>query len=165
MTRSRFVQVCVLVPALAGFVGGGCGDHDHDHGATASGSGTGHKHGSQRGGVAVELGEHQFQLDVVHDPAAGVLNAWVMDGHMENFVRIAAPSFAVTIRTSATTNTLALAAVANNATGEKVGDTSQFQGEAAWLKGITTFHGTVDAIEIRGRRFASVAFAYPGAGK
>ena len=85
MNASHPIPAFALTLALLS--GAGCGDHDHDHGSAARG---GHKHGSKQGGVAVELGEHQYQLDVLHDPAEGALNAWVMDGHMENFVRIPA---------------------------------------------------------------------------
>ena len=158
MKTTQSIPAFALTLALLS--GAGCGDHDHDHGASAGG---GHKHGSKQGGVAVELGEHQFQLDVLHDPAAGVLTAWVMDGHMENFIRIPAPSFAVTVKAGGATNTVSLQAIANAATGETVGNTSQFRGEAAWLKGLTTFQATVDALEIRGSRFQSVSFSYPGA--
>lgn len=165
MNSRRTLASVLSTLALTGMVG--CGDHDHDHdhahGDGKSGGG-GHKHGSRQGGVAVELGEHQYQLDVVLDGTAGALNAWVMDGHMENFVRIPAASIPVTVRAGGATNTVILQAVANASTGETVGDTSQFRGEAPWLKGLTAFQAVVDDLEVRGNRFRGVTFSYPESG-
>jgi hypothetical protein len=150
----------VLASLLAVAWLSGCGDHDH---ASHAPSGGGHKHESAHGGVAVELGEHQFHLDFVVDSAAGTMKAWIMDGHAENFVRVPLPSFEVVVVTGTSTQNLALAAQANTASGETVGDSSQFQGEAGWLKGLTQFNATVPRIEIRGSTFTDVRFGYPAA--
>lgn len=166
----RKLRSVVVAGALV--AAGGCGDagpqsgatHDHDHGqepAHAPAEGNGHKHGSQHGGVAVELGEHQYHLDFLHDPATGTLTAWVMDAHAENFVRIAAGSIPLSVTVGDAKQALVLSAVANPSTGETVGDTSQFRGEAAWLKGVTSFRAVVDDLEIRGTRFQAVPFRYP----
>lgn len=136
----------------------GCGDHDHTHSSGGSG---GHRHDSAHGGVAVELGNHQFHLDFLHDPVNGTLSAWVMDAHAENFVRVPLRSFEIRLATADQTNTLSLSAVAQASTGETVGDTSQFRGEAPWLKGLTSFTAQIDAIEIRGQRFSNLSFRYP----
>lgn len=137
----------------------GCGEHDH---AAEGTSGGGHHHGSAHGGVAVELGEHQYQLDFLADPDAGTLKAWVMDGHVENFVRVPLPSFDVVVLTATGTQTLSLVACANPASGETVGNTSQFEAEAPWLKGLGRFSATVPRVEIRGTTFTDVRFEYPG---
>ena len=159
---------------MAGLVAGlsGCGDHDHGHAHGGGGEKSGgHHHDSAHGGVAVELGEHLYQLDLLHDAAAGTLTAWVMDGHMEGFVKIAAPEIPVTIATSAATNATSLKAVANAATDEKVGDTSQFLGQSDVLKGAGEFRLSVPLLEVRGARFTNVVVHYaakkaaPGGGK
>lgn len=149
---------------VAGFLAG-CGEHghDHSHGKGAGAPGGTHAHDSAHGGVAVELGEHQFQLDVVADPGAGQLKAWVMDGHMENFVRLSLPAIDLEIAGSGATQALRLAAQANAGSGETVGDTSQFQGEATWLKGFTNFSARIARIEIRGQIFTNINFSYPAA--
>lgn len=156
---SRFASLSLLAVGLSVTLWlTGCGDPNHAH---SSGGGGGHRHQSVHGGVAVELGNHQFHLDFLHDPANGTLSAWVMDAHAENFVRVPLKSFAIHIATADQTNTLTLSAVAQASTGETVGDTSQFRGEAPWLKGLTQFSAQIDAIEIRGQRFANLAFRYP----
>jgi hypothetical protein len=51
--------------------------------------------------------------------------------------------------------------VANAATGEKSGDTSQFEARAAWLKTTTNFTGKVFGITIKGTTFTDVNFRFP----
>ena len=83
--------------------------------------------------------------------------AAVRDGHAENFVRIAAKEIELVAIVGGQRRTLALAAVANPATGETVGNTSQFEATADWLKSTAEFPGTVTAVDIRGTVFRNVA--------
>ena len=163
MTKRKFLRGGWVVAAAAAVVfgAGGCGEGPRGNVGAGVGDDHGHRHGSVHGGVLVELGEHQYQLDLLHDPSNGVLTAWVMDGHVENFVRIPLRTFDVTVVSGTSTQTISLAARANGGTGESVGDTSQFQGEAAGMKGLTQFTGTVSKIEIRGAVFEGVKFRYP----
>ncbi len=132
-----------------------CSKHDshagHNHG-------TAHVHTAPHGGTLVELGQHAFNLELVLDPAAGKLTAYLLDGHAENFVRISAPSFEITATVAGAKQTLTLAAVANAATGEKVGATSQFEATADWLKNAPAFEGTIAALTIRDNAFKAVPF-------
>ncbi|MBX3747164.1 MAG: hypothetical protein KF833_17800 [Verrucomicrobiae bacterium] len=147
----------LLFAALALLIGPGCGESHHHHHP----SGGGHRHASPRGGVAVELGDHQFHLDVLHDREAGVLGVWVMDAHAEHFVRVPWANLDLTVQAGSEVHALSLVPVANDATGETAGNTSQFRAEAEWLKGLERFTATVPAIEIRGQRFSDVRFEYP----
>ncbi len=160
MNRISISRACVPVLALAAATGvlTSCGDHDHDHPS----AGGGHKHGSAHGGVLVELGEHQYQLDVLADPGTGTLKAWVMDGHAENFVRVALPALELTLQAGGQSRAISLEAQADAATGEAKGDTSLFLGQADWLKGVTNFQGSIPQMEIRGSKFENLKFAYPG---
>lgn len=134
-------------------------DHaGHDHSAHAA-----HVHTAPHGGTLVELGEHAFNLELVRDSAAGKLTAYVLDGHAEDFVRISAPSFSVTVTIAGAKKTLPLVAVANAATGEKVGATSQFEVTADWLKSPAALTGTIDSLTIRDHAFKSVPFTLPAA--
>ncbi|HEY0947294.1 MAG TPA: hypothetical protein VGD81_18565 [Opitutaceae bacterium] len=141
----------VLGLALAG-----CGkkagpDADHaGHGAAH------HEHAAPHGGTLVEVGEHQFNLEFLHDPAAGKLTLWVLDAHAENFVRIPMRTIQVIAGDGAVGQTVSLAAVANPATGETVGDTSQFEGTAPWLQDAKTAPVRLPSIEIRGVAFRDV---------
>ena len=125
----------------------------------------GHHHPSLHGGTAVELGAHEFQLDVVFTAAEGLLQCYVMDGHMANFVRIPAPALSVTAKLPSGETTLTLLPMANHATGEKVGDTSLFQAQADTLKGVAGFDAVLKEISIRGRNYSNIVLRLgaPGA--
>lgn len=142
--------LCCLAAALA--VVAGCGKHEH------SSSGGGHHHESPHGGTAVELGDHEAHLDVVLDAAAGKLTAYVMDAHAENFVRIPAESFEIIAKLPAGETVLALKAVANAASGEKVGDTSQFEAQSDALKGVAGFDAELKQLTVRGKTYSKVPF-------
>src|SRR5947207_12390353 len=80
-----------------------------------------HEHKPPHGGAPVELGEEENHVEFVLDAANGKLQAFVMDGELENFVRIAAPSLEVTTKISGRDEKLVFQPIANNATGEKIG--------------------------------------------
>jgi hypothetical protein len=129
-----------------------CSKHEH------AAAGGGHVHTAPHGGKLVELGEHAFNLEFVREPATGTLTVYLLDGHAENFVRIAAPAINLTAYAGGEKRTLSLAAVANAATGETLGNTSQFEARADWLKKSGEINGEIGPVEIRGSRFGPVAF-------
>ena len=122
----------------------------------AAGSG-GHAHVAPHGGTLIEIGEHAYNLELVRDADAGKLTVYVLDGHAENFVRIAAPSIELVAIAGGERRPLSLQAVANAATGETVGNTSQFEAQAPWLKNTAEFPGTIASLEIRGTKFQNIA--------
>jgi len=127
-------------------------DHaGHDHG-------TAHAHAAPHGGVLVEVGDHQYNLEFVHDAAAGKLTAYVLGGHAEDFVRISQPALELTLTQPGPARTLTLLGTGNPATGEKPGDTSQFEASADWLKSTAPLTGRVTRIDIRGTMFSEITF-------
>ena len=144
----------------------GCGDKDekaganhdgaHDHGGAHK-----HEHRAPHGGTAIVLGKEAFHLELVRTAEAGLLTCYILDGHMESFIRIPAPHLSIETTVSNQTQTLELVPVANAATGEKSGDTSQFEARAAWLKTTTNFTGKVFGITIKGTTFTDVNFRFP----
>jgi hypothetical protein len=112
------------------------------------------------GGTAVALGD-DYNVELVLDSATGTIQAYVLDGEMEDFVRSAVPSIEFATTARGTTRTLVLAAVANPATGETVGDTSLFEASADWLKAAGEFDGVLKSITIRGTTFTGVRFKVP----
>ena len=129
--------------------------------APASATPAKHQHHPPHGGTPVVLGAEAYHLELVRDADTGRLSAYVLDGEMENFIRIAAPTLELSLTTAGAPPKLTLAAVANSATGEKVGDTSLFEAQADWLKTTATFDATLATIEIRGTSFTAVAFNFP----
>ena len=143
-----------LLPSLAlafGLLLAGCSK------SPDSASSGGHVHTAPHGGTLFEIGEHAYNLELVRDKSAGKLTAYLLDGHAENFVRIAAPAIELIAIAEGQRRPLTLRAVANSATGETVGNTSQFEAQADWLKNVDEFAGTIGSIEIKGTTFNNVA--------
>ena len=130
-------------------------DHDHAHAHS-------HAHDAPHGGTGVELGEHQFHLELVREQEPGKLKVWVLDGHMENFVRVPAETFQIRAKVGEEQRLLELKAVGNEATGETVGNTSYFEVEADWLKEYGEFECELVDLSIKGISFKSVPFRFPG---
>jgi hypothetical protein len=84
-----------------------------------------------------------------------------MDGELDNFVRINAPVVEITAQVSGQREKLRLQPVANNATGEKVGDTSQFEARADWLKATSRFDAVLKEITVHGKTFTNILFNFP----
>lgn len=123
---------------------------------------SGHAHKPLMGGQLVPVGDHQFNLEFKYDAARGVLQAWVLDGHAENFVRVSMALFDVQ-EAGGQKRTITLRALENGMSGEKAGDSSSFEGEAAWLGGTGHFDGVVKAIKVRDTTFRDIAFHFhPG---
>jgi hypothetical protein len=121
-----------------------------------------HQHHPPHGGTLVVLGDEAFHLELVRDPAAGTLRAYVLDGELEDFVRIGAARLALEVQRDGRPGTLALLPVADPATGETVGDTSLFEARAGWLKTTDHFQGVFRNLNIQDRTFKAVPFDFPG---
>lgn len=141
-----------LVLLFSAFFVSAC-SKSHDHASHG-----GHVHKAPHGGVLVEAGEHMYNIELLRDTATGTLTAWILDGHAEDFVRIAAPSIEVVTISGGQRRPLSLKAVANAATGETVGNTSQFQAQADWLKSGGEMAGTIETVEIKGTQFKTLGF-------
>jgi hypothetical protein len=130
-----------------------------------AGSGHGHSHAAPRGGTLVEVGDHAAQMEFILDPPSGRLAAFLLDGCAEKPVRIAQPALeldtTVTSGTDTTTVAVTLFAVANPLTGEKAGDTSQFEGAADALRGASAFDATVREVVVHGSKVRDIRFGYP----
>lgn len=156
-----------LLLALAPLLTLGCSrSHDHAHTDAKSADGGahgheahshGHAHTAPHGGLLVEVGDHLFNVELVLDREAGRVAAYILDGHAENFVRIAQPAIELRLREPA--RGLMLQAVANPATGETVGNTSQFEATAPWLKESGSLVGEIARLEIRGATFSGLSFS------
>lgn len=151
-----------LLLTLAPLLTIGCSrSHDHAHAdATSAGGGAhshGHVHTAPHGGLLIEVGDHQFNVELVLDRETGRIAAYILDGHAENFVRIAQPAIELRLREPA--QSLVLQPVANPATGETVGNTSQFEATAPWLKETGALAGDIVRLEIRGATFSGLPFS------
>lgn len=128
--------------------------HQHDHKHQ-------HEHHALHGGTVVVLGKEIYHLELVRDAATGTLTAYVLDGEMEKFIRIPAPSIEIETMVAGASRKLVLVATANAMTSETVGDTSQFTAQADWLKDTALFAAVIPRLEIRGAKFDGIAFNFP----
>ena len=151
-----------FVVVVAGFCGG-CSKSETSE-PSAKAAAARHEHQPPHGGAPVELGREEYHLEFVLVSAAGQLQAFVLDGEMENFIRIAAPSLEVTAKVGGREEKLLLLPVANHATGETVGDTSMFEAYADWLKTTPAFDAILKQITIRSTTYTNIAFNYPKGG-
>jgi hypothetical protein len=120
-----------------------------------------HEHKPPHGGAPVELGEEENHVEFVLDAPNGRLQAFVMDGELENFVRISAPSLEVTALVSGREEKLVFQPIASNATGETTGDTSLFEAQADWLKTTPVFDAVLKEITVHGKTFTNISFNIP----
>lgn len=162
-------QLLLIIATSASLTFFGCKDsHDHHGHSHGHGEDHGHSHGEHghhheppHGGAPVVLGDEAYHIEFVRDEESGKLQAYVMDGHMENFVRIKAESFKIKVDGEVDPAELQLKAVANEATGEVVGDTALFEAQADWIKDTTNFTATIPVFELRGQKFENVQFKFP----
>lgn len=144
---------------LAGALLAGCG-HDHDHDAPGHHHG-GHAHHAPHGGALTMLGDHAFQIEVLPDPETGTISLYVLDGEAERFIRIAAESIAASVSSGEKSAELSFAAIANEATGETVGNTSLFRVSAPEWAGVERFRIQIDGLELLGQEFEGLELPYP----
>ena len=117
-------------------------------------------HVAPHGGVHVEIGDHQFNVEFVHDEETGKLSAYTLDAHAENFLRTAMTAFDVVVSAGGEVRTVSFKPVANTASGETVGDTSQYDATDPWLKDKHAFAGIIGKIDFRGTVFTDVPFRF-----
>lgn len=134
-----------------------CSDHHEAH------ESHGHAHTAPHGGTLIEIGEHQYNLELVRDAAAGTLTAYVLDAHAEHVVRLALPQLVLIATINRAPSPITLVAVPNSATGETIGDTAQFTAQTDWLKSTSSFDGVIPSLEIRGTVFTNIKLHFPSA--
>lgn len=137
-----------------------CGEHDTVPPLTEAEDTARHDHQPLRGGRLVEIGEHVAQVEIVHDAAAGTLNAYVMDGHASHPVRLPAKSLRLRLEVAGEEFVFDLKPVADALTGETVGDTSRFEIRADLLERIRGFSGVIDELEVFDRVYKEIPFTY-----
>ncbi|MBX7245470.1 MAG: hypothetical protein K1X53_08220 [Candidatus Sumerlaeaceae bacterium] len=132
---------------------------DKDDNKEEAHSHEGHHHVAPHGGTLVPLGA-VGNLEVVVDPKTGSISGYVVDGCAENSIRIAQDSITLKIEDKEPFEVV-LKAVTNELTGEKVGSTSQFDGQSDRLKKRKEFKGTIVSVKLKGKTYKDVGFAVP----
>ena len=157
MKTLRLQKMCGLFLMAALAFPAGCAKQPADASTTPHK----HEHKPPHGGTPVVLGNEIYHVELVRDTTAGKLQAYLFDGELENFIRSNAPAFTIDAVVNGAPQTLVLRAVPNPATGETVGDTSLFEGQAEWLKTTPNFDAVLESLTIRGTSFTNVKFNFP----
>tara|TARA_B110000914_G_C15403856_1_gene418550 strand:- start:315 stop:794 length:480 start_codon:yes stop_codon:yes gene_type:complete len=122
-----------------------------------------HNHPAPHGGQLVELGEHGsgFNLELVlHEE--GFLQIYVLDAHVQNFVRISANSIDIEITNqNGTTKNITCEPVEDPITGETVGNTSLFTSTERINK-LLPLKGVINRIDIMEFPYENVEINFPG---
>jgi hypothetical protein len=111
-----------------------------------------HHHDAPHGGTLVELGDHFANLELVLDASTGTLTAYVLDGHADQAIRLEQKEIVLKGKTESWT----LQAVGSPLTGERPGDSSQFEVRSDSLKGIQELEATVVKIVVKGQALVDV---------
>lgn len=117
----------------------------------------GHYHAAPHGGSLVMLGNHLAQIELVPGETPGDWSLYVLDGGAERFVRIEQETIKVIMDGQETL----FHATENLATGESVGNTSQFTAKVDRLDGESRFPVRIDEIVVFRQPFVQVEFDFP----
>lgn len=161
--RTRGTLLLLTTVLVLGGCGRPTGGHAHGpEGAESEHSGGGHHvHTAPHGGVLAELGDHEGNLEFLRDPQSGKLTLWVLDAHAEGFVRVPLPSLRIEARSGNLLFAAEAAAVANPATGETVGDTSQFEVTLPEFRGAGPFTIRVPDLNLPAQRYRDIQVELP----
>jgi len=156
-----------LTAALLLTVAVGCRDSSSSHGHSHEGENT-HSHDDHappHGGTPVIVADDKFHLELVHDPAAGKMQAYVLDGHLEGYVQVAETSFAMSAKTGGKEEELAFQRAPEPTSSKVPEKSSLFEAQAEWLKATKAFEGSIPTITLNGTTFTNISFSFPKGSK
>jgi hypothetical protein len=113
--------------------------------------------GMPHGGTPVQVGPHDYHLELVNDPTEGRMTAFVLDDHGEKPEMVAPTTFELVARINGAENRLTFRPM-TNAAGTNV---SAFTAIAEWLKSATNFEGVIPRITLGNETFENITFSYP----
>ncbi|MGV3773622.1 MAG: hypothetical protein ACO1QB_12020 [Verrucomicrobiales bacterium] len=109
------------------------------------------------GGAPVQIGPHDYHLELVNDPTEGKMTAYVLDDHAEKPKNVSPTTFEMLARFGGTEQRLTFQPL-TNATSANI---SAFAASADWLKTATNFDGEIPTITLGGETFQNIKFSYP----
>jgi hypothetical protein len=122
-----------------------------------------HPYHAPHKGTIVRLGQarEEYHLELVHDPAAGKLIAYVLDHVAKEPIRAHSTSFELVVTDGAVKRTLTLSAVADPATGSTAADATRFEAQADWLKNLRRFEAELPYLKIGSTTFLRQPLSFP----
>ena len=134
----------------------GCSD-DREKGGN---SGGGHVHQAMRGGILMELGPHGsgHNLELLQNNK-GEFEIFILDAHADNYVRIKQSTIELNLADN--NSTLTLNAVADPATGEKVGDSSLFRSSQS-VQNLLPMKAEIVDLKIGSSNYSNTPLSFSG---
>lgn len=111
------------------------------------------------------MAEDKFHLELVLDASESLMQAYVLDGHLESYVQVPETSFRLVAQLSGKTEQLDFQRAAEPASGKVPEKSSLFEAQAAWLKAAKEFEAVIPAITLNGTTFTNVSFSFPKGSK
>ena len=146
-----------LLLTLALVACGGDSEHGEDHSHVGH---EGHNHAPKYGGRLVELGDHEFQVELLLYSNEGKLEAYMWDGHVEVPIPCAMTSIKIEGEADAKSFTIELQQ-APPLYGKPIkGKSTKFSGQHDALKGALGFKGKLVEVTLADKTFSAVAFEY-----
>jgi hypothetical protein len=134
----------------------GCSDEREKGGN----SGGGHVHQAMRGGILMELGPHGsgHNLELLQNNK-GEFEIFILDAHADNYVRI--KQSIIELNLADNNSTLTLNAVADPATGEKVGDSSLFRSSQS-VQNLLPMKAEIVDLKIGSSNYSNTPLSFSG---
>jgi predicted small lipoprotein YifL len=143
----------------------GCGDsapsghpssaHPHSH----------DDHAPPHGGTPVLIADDEYHLELVLDASSAKMQAYVLDGHLEDYVAVTETNFLIRAMIGNREEQLSFRRVADRASGKVADKSSVFEAQADGLKGVREFTGGIPSITLNGRTFTNLSFPFPKGSK
>lgn len=160
-----------LVVPFAGVVAAlallnGCGDHQTaDSAGHSHAPGEAHSHDAEQapphGGTPVLVADDEFHLELVLDPVAAKMQAYVLDGHLERYVQVPETNFVIVAKSGGSTEQLTFQRVPEPGSGTVPATSALFEARAEWLRTTREFEGSIPTITLNGKTHLNVSFPFP----
>jgi hypothetical protein len=117
--------------------------------------------GLPHGGTPIVVGSHGYHLELVRDAEKGRFQAYVLDGHVENYVSVPEKSFDLIATIEGKEQRLTFNRAPATGSKEVAKESYTFEGTADWVKTATNFNGVVPTITLKGKTFKDVKVSFP----
>jgi hypothetical protein len=123
--------------------------------------GDGHSHAPPHGGTPVVVAEHKYHLELVRDATNGLMQAYVLDDHLHDFIRVAETNFTLVANLGGQTEHLEFQRTTNAMSPSPSDPSFLFEARADWVKNATSFEGLIPSITLKGQTFTNITFPFP----
>src|SRR5688572_24302757 len=107
-----------------------------------------HSHGPPHGGTPVVVAEHKYHLELVRDATNGIMQAYVLDEDLHDFIRVPEAGFTLVANMSGNAQRIEFQRATNAMSPNPSDPSFLFEGRAEWVKTATNFDGLIPSITL-----------------